>query len=64
MMYFLDKLPPIDWPSHGQIIFKRFYLRYACDSTFVLNNLNINIEGAEKVLLLNFNNLKLNYFTV
>ncbi|CAH1738397.1 unnamed protein product [Aphis gossypii] len=44
-----DKLPPIDWPSHGQIIFKRFYLRYACDATLVLNNLNINIEGAEKI---------------
>ncbi|KAE9537850.1 hypothetical protein AGLY_005822 [Aphis glycines] len=44
-----DKLPPIDWPNHGQIIFKRFYLRYACDATLVLNNLNINIEGAEKI---------------
>ncbi|KAF0754251.1 multidrug resistance-associated protein 4-like, partial [Aphis craccivora] len=44
-----NKLPPIDWPSHGQIIFKRFYLRHACDSPFVLNNLNIIIKGTEKI---------------
>ncbi|CAH1738396.1 unnamed protein product, partial [Aphis gossypii] len=44
-----DKLPPIDWPSHGKIIFKRFYLRYSCNSPFVLNNLNIEIKAAEKI---------------
>ncbi|CAH1738394.1 unnamed protein product, partial [Aphis gossypii] len=44
-----NKLPPKDWPSRGQIIFKKFYLRYACDSPFVLNNLNINIKAAEKI---------------
>ncbi|XP_060872943.1 probable multidrug resistance-associated protein lethal(2)03659 isoform X2 [Metopolophium dirhodum] len=44
-----DKLPPTDWPNNGQIIFKKLYLRYDLDKPFVLKNLNINIEAAEKV---------------
>ncbi|XP_022166683.1 probable multidrug resistance-associated protein lethal(2)03659 [Myzus persicae] len=44
-----DKLPPTDWPNNGQIIFKQLYLRYDLDTPFVLKNLNINIEAAEKI---------------
>ncbi|CAI6364367.1 unnamed protein product [Macrosiphum euphorbiae] len=38
-----------NWPSEGQIIFKKFYLRYGPDTAYVLNNLNINIESMQKV---------------
>ncbi|XP_015372663.1 PREDICTED: probable multidrug resistance-associated protein lethal(2)03659 [Diuraphis noxia] len=44
-----EKLSPADWPSTGQIIFKQLYLRYDLDTPFVLKNLNINIEAAEKI---------------
>jgi len=44
-----NKLLPTNWPNNGQIIFENFYLRYDLDSSFVLKNLNINIEATEKI---------------
>ncbi|XP_026820606.1 multidrug resistance-associated protein 4-like isoform X2 [Rhopalosiphum maidis] len=38
-----------NWPSKGQIIFENFYLRYGPNTSYVLNNLNINIESKQKV---------------
>lgn len=46
----LDKKPSKIWPHEGQITFKTYYMRYDPDVPFVLNNLNFNIEPAEKVI--------------
>lgn len=40
-----------DWPSNGSIKLSHVYLRYSCDDHPVLHDLNLEIEGGEKVLL-------------
>lgn len=49
-MYYLDKKATSEWPLHGRILFKNFYLRYGIDTPFVIKNLNVQIEPMEKVI--------------
>ncbi|VVC32367.1 Hypothetical protein CINCED_3A020730 [Cinara cedri] len=44
-----DKQPPDEWPSEGQIVFKKFCLRYSPDTPYVLKNVNIKIQPMEKI---------------
>ncbi|XP_022162518.1 probable multidrug resistance-associated protein lethal(2)03659 isoform X2 [Myzus persicae] len=44
-----DKKPPKEWPDKGRIVFENFYLRYSLDAEYVLKNLNIQIQGMEKI---------------
>lgn len=46
-----DKKPPKEWPDKGRIVFENFYLRYSLDAEYVLKNLNIQIQGMEKVII-------------
>jgi ATP-binding cassette subfamily C (CFTR/MRP) protein 1 len=38
-----------DWPKEGQIVFDQFQLRYREGLPLVLNNLNVTINGGEKI---------------
>jgi len=50
--FFLDKKPPKEWPDKGQIVFKKFNLRYSLDEAYVIRNLNIQIQAMEKVMII------------
>lgn len=52
MYFFLDKKPPKEWPDKGQIVFKKFNLRYSLDEAYVIRNLNIQIQAMEKVMII------------
>ncbi|KAL5233619.1 hypothetical protein ACI65C_001029 [Semiaphis heraclei] len=43
------KTRPTGWPNSGKIIFKHFNLRYSPNSSYVLKDLNIQIQSMEKV---------------
>lgn len=45
--YVIDKKPPEDWPSCGEITFKDYYLAY--DDKDVVKGLNFKIGGQEKI---------------
>ncbi|VVC32363.1 Hypothetical protein CINCED_3A001687 [Cinara cedri] len=45
----LDKKPPKEWPSRGQIVFQNLCLRYSLDSPYILKNISIKIQPMEKI---------------
>ena len=46
---FLDDKPPPTWPSKGEVVFDRMYLKYEPQGQYVLKNLNFTIKPEEKV---------------
>ncbi|GFR71832.1 multidrug resistance-associated protein 4-like [Elysia marginata] len=44
-----DKPPPPDWPSRGAITFTKTSLRYSSDAPCVLKNIDLHIQGKEKI---------------
>ncbi|XP_071455642.1 ATP-binding cassette sub-family C member 4-like [Hetaerina americana] len=44
-----DKKPPSDWPSKGEIVFDRLFLRYSPENPPVLKNLCLVFHPKEKV---------------
>jgi ATP-binding cassette, subfamily C (CFTR/MRP), member 4 len=40
---------PENWPKHGRIQFKDFFLKYSAEGNFVLKNFNFTIEPMEKI---------------
>lgn len=47
---FSDKKPDPSWPSKGEIVFDKMYLKYEPNGNYVLKNLNFTIKPAEKVI--------------
>ncbi|VVC32361.1 ABC transporter type 1, transmembrane domain,ABC transporter-like,P-loop containing nucleoside triphosphate [Cinara cedri] len=45
----LDKKPPKEWPSKGQIVFHQYCLQYSPETPYVLKNINVKIDPLEKV---------------
>ena len=41
--------PPSDWPQVGRVEFRDYGLRYREDLDLVLKNINVTIDGGEKV---------------
>lgn len=41
--------PVKSWPQSGNVIFKNVSLKYTRDSSYVLNNLNFEVQSGEKV---------------
>ncbi|XP_055990712.1 multidrug resistance-associated protein 1 [Sorex fumeus] len=44
-----ETAPPSTWPQTGRVEFRNFGLRYRDDLDLVLKNINVTIEGGEKV---------------
>ena len=44
-----DMAPPSDWPQVGRVEFRDYGLRYREDLDLVLKNINVTIDGGEKV---------------
>lgn len=39
---------PLNWPAHGEIVFKNVYMKYKSSQTYVLQNFNLAIKSGEK----------------
>lgn len=48
-----EAAPANTWPEEGKVEFRGFGLRYREDLDLVLKNINITINGGEKVMTLN-----------
>ncbi|KAJ6651258.1 hypothetical protein lerEdw1_021142, partial [Lerista edwardsae] len=44
-----DVNPPPNWPTKGRITFRDYRMRYRDNSPIVLNDINVNIRGKEKI---------------
>lgn len=44
-----EMIPPSDWPQVGRVEFRDYGLRYRENLDLVLKNINITIDGGEKV---------------
>ncbi|CAA0828201.1 ABC transporter C family member 4 [Striga hermonthica] len=44
-----DLLPPINWPSHGNVELKNLQVRYRPDTPLVLKGISLIINGGEKI---------------
>lgn len=44
-----NKMPPPDWPSHGEVVFRDVVMRYRPDMDPVLRNVSFDILPREKV---------------
>lgn len=52
--FYLEKIPPENWPNAGKIVFQNLNLCYSPDSPSVLKNLNFQIQPMEKVIITSF----------
>lgn len=50
-VFYIDKIPPENWPDAGKIVFRNLNLCYSPDSSCVLKNLNFQIQPMEKVII-------------
>ncbi|KAL2507646.1 ABC transporter C family member 4 [Forsythia ovata] len=44
-----DFLPPLNWPTHGNVELKDLQVRYRPDTPLVLKGLTLSIRGGEKI---------------
>ncbi|KAL5561473.1 hypothetical protein UlMin_031220 [Ulmus minor] len=44
-----DRLPPPNWPAHGNVVLQDLQVRYRPNTPLVLKGLNLSINGGEKI---------------
>ncbi|KAL7112723.1 hypothetical protein ACP275_04G019900 [Erythranthe tilingii] len=44
-----DFLPPLNWPTHGNVELKNLQVRYRADTPLVLKGITLSIKGGDKI---------------
>ncbi|KAL2945398.1 ABC transporter C family member 4 [Bienertia sinuspersici] len=44
-----DRLPPLNWPTQGNVVLKDLQVRYRSNTPLVLKGISISIRGGEKI---------------